>query len=105
MVPNTPPGRPSRLSEEQEEQLREDISKHPRELGYEFSNWEGKNVSHHIEKVFDIEIGVRQVQRILHKLGFSLQRPKYVFPKADLDKQREFKENFKKVWLLSEKTA
>ncbi|MBD3212669.1 MAG: helix-turn-helix domain-containing protein, partial [Candidatus Lokiarchaeota archaeon] len=53
MVPNTPPGRPSRLSEEQEEQLREDISKHPRKLGYEFSNWEGKNVSHHIEKVFD----------------------------------------------------
>jgi len=105
MVSNTPPGRPSRLSEEQEEQLREDISKHPRELGYEFSNWEGKNVSHHIEKVFDVEIGVRQVQRILHKLGFSLQRPKYVFPKADPEKQREFKENFKKVWLHSEKTA
>ncbi len=37
IVPNTPPGRPSSLSEEQKETLKTDVLTHPRELGYEFS--------------------------------------------------------------------
>ena len=38
IVPNTPPGRPSRLLEDQKEKLKKDILTHPRQLGYEFSN-------------------------------------------------------------------
>ena len=49
IVPNTPPRRPSSLSEEQKETLKTDVLTHPRELGYEFSNWEGKSVAHHIK--------------------------------------------------------
>lgn len=97
LVPDTPPGRPSRLTEEQEDHLRIDVSKKPRELGYEFSNWEGKSVSHHIKKIFNVEIGPRQAQRLLRKLGFSLQRPKFMFPKADPEAQLQFKRDLKKV--------
>ncbi|KKM13605.1 hypothetical protein LCGC14_1714530, partial [marine sediment metagenome] len=41
IAPNSPPGRPSRLSQDQKEELKLDIMTHPRELNYEFSNWEG----------------------------------------------------------------
>ena len=38
IAPNSPPGRPSSLSEEQKESLKADVLTHSRELGYEFSN-------------------------------------------------------------------
>ena len=72
IVPNSPPGRPSRLSEEQKAELKADVLTSPRELGYEFSNWEGKSVAHHIKQKFDLELSVRQAQKLLHELGFSL---------------------------------
>ncbi len=49
IAPSSPSGRASSLSEEQRESLKADVITHPRELGYEFSNWEGKNVAHHIK--------------------------------------------------------
>ncbi len=103
IVPNSPPGRPPRLSEYQMEELKKDILTHPRELGYDFSNWEGKNVSHHIKEKFGVSLKVRQCQYLLHKLGLTLQRPRYKFPKADPTKQEEFIIEFKKSWILSEK--
>ena len=105
IVPKLPPGRPSSLTEEQKELLKTDVATHPRELGYEFSNWEGKNVAHHINQRFNVDLSVRQAQRLLHELGFSLQRPRYKFPKADPEKKKEFLNDFKKVWILSEKMA
>ena len=105
IAPNSPPGRPSSLSEEQKESLKADVLTHPRELGYEFSNWEGKSTAYHISQRFGVELSVRQAQRLLHELGFTLQRPKYKFPKADPEKQKEFLNDFKKVWILSEKMA
>lgn len=96
IVPGKPPGRPPQLSENQMEELKKDILTHPRKLGYEFSNWEGKSVSEHIKKKFSIFLKVRRCQYLLHELGFTLQRPRYKFPKADLEKQKEFKKDFKK---------
>jgi len=105
IIPNTPSGRPSSLTKEQKETLKADVLTHPRELGHGFSNWEGKNVAHHIKQKFSVELSVRQAQRLLRELGFTLQRPKYKFPKADPEKQKEFLNDFKKVWTLSEKMA
>lgn len=104
IVPNIPPGRPSRLTDEQKVALRDDVLQHPRELGYEFSNWEGKSVAFHVSKKFDVEMGVRQAQRLLHELGFTLQRPRYHFKKADPKQQEEFIRDFQKKWVLSNPT-
>ncbi len=105
MALNSPPGRPSSLSEGKKESLKADMLTHPHELGHGFSNWKGKSVAYHIKQKFHIELSVRQAQRLLHELGFTLQCPKYKFPKADLEKQKEFLNDFKKVWALSEKIA
>lgn len=104
MIPNSPPGRPSRLSRGQKDELKLDILRHPRELGYEFSNWEGKSVAEHIHVKFGVFLTVRAAQKLLHALGFSLQRPKYKFPKADPEKQEEFMKSLKKNWILLNQT-
>lgn len=96
IVPNSPPGCPSRLSRDQMEELETDVLTHPRMLGYDFSNWEGKSVSHHVKKKFGVELKVRQCQNILHAMDLSLQRPRYEFPNADLEEQQQFLEDLKK---------
>ena len=105
IAPNSPPGRPSRLSQDQKEELKLDIMTHPRELNYEFSDWEGKSVAEHIHIKFGVVLTVRAAQKLLHALGFSLQRPKYKFPKADPEKQEEFVKSFKKNWILLDQTT
>lgn len=105
IMPNSPPGRPSRLSDEQKEELKLDVITHPRELGYDFSNWEGKSVAEHVRVKFGISFSVRATQKLLHALGFSLQRPRYKFPKADPEKQEEFVREFKKNWILLDQTT
>ena len=105
MTPNSSPRRSFRLSQGQKEELKLDILRHPRELGYEFCNWEGKSVAEHIHVKFDVFLTVRAAQILLHALGFSLQRPKYKFPKADPEKQEEFMKLFKKNWILLGQTT
>jgi transposase len=104
IVPESPPGRPSSLTDDQKQVLIADISTHPRELSYDFSNWEGKSVSAHIKNKFGVLLKVRQCQYLLHELGFTLQRPRYKFPKADPEEQEKFIQEFKKNWILSDRT-
>lgn len=105
LVPNSSPGRPSRLSAEQKEELKKDVLTHPRELGYDFSNWEGKHVSERIKNKFGVLLKVRQCQYLLHELGFTLQRPRYAFPKASRDDQEQFLQEFKKKSTISTQTT
>ena len=104
MVSDSPPGRPSRLSEEEKMILKDDVATHPRELGHDFSNWEGKSVSEHIKNKFGVLLKVRQCQYLLHELGFTLQRPRYKFPKANPEEREEFIQEFKKNWILLDRT-
>ncbi len=104
IVPILSPGRPSRLTEEQKTTLKDDVLQHPRDLGYDFSNWEGKHVSQHIKNKFGVLLKVRQCQYLLHELGFTLQRPRYHFQKADPKQQDDFVQKFQKKWILSDPT-
>ena len=105
LIPNSTPGRPSKLSQGQKEELKLDILRHPRELKYEFSTWEGKFVAEHIHVKFDVFLTVRAAQKLLHALVFSLQRPIYKFFKADPEKREEFVKSIKKNWILLDQTT
>jgi len=96
-IPGKPPGRPSRLSKDQMEELEQDVLTHPRELGYNFSNWERKSVSHQINKKFNVDLKVRQCQNLLHKMKLSLQRPRYDFPKPILKIKKNLPGDSKKT--------
>jgi len=100
---DSPSGRPSQLSQEQKDLLKQDILRNPRELGYEFSNWEGKSVAFHISQKFGVHLGVRAAQKLLHKLGLSLQRPRPKLAQADPVAQDAFQTALKKSWQLSDR--
>ena len=85
------PGRPARLSDKELAKLRKDISRPPRELGYNQNLWDGLLLSHHLTQKYSISLSVRQCQRIFHQLGFSLQRPRRKASEADALQQEAFK--------------
>ena len=85
------PGRPSRLSPLEQQRLRNEIRRSPRELGYEQNLWDGLLLSHHLQEHYAISLSVRQCQRLFHKLGFTLQRPRRQAREADPLQQGAFK--------------
>jgi len=85
------PGRPARLSVKDLLKLRNEISRTPRELGYDQNLWDGLLLSHHLTQKYSISLSVRQCQRLFHQLGFSLQRPRRKASEADGPQQEAFK--------------
>lgn len=91
--PKKQPGRPNKLSNEQKEKIKDAILLPPEDSGY--TVWDGPTLSDYIRKTFGIDLGVRQCQRLFHKLGFSQIRPQ-TFPSKDKeeDPRRDaFKKN------------
>lgn len=86
--PKTSPGRPSRLTKSQQEELKKDVLMNPRQLGYDFSNWEGKSASHHVRKKFDVKLGVRAAQKLLRSLGSTLPLLNMNFQKRILNSKK-----------------
>lgn len=89
------PGRPGLLDSSMREQLAEDLRKSPRDLGYTQNLWDGKLLSHHIEKTFRLRLGVRQCQRLFRQLGFRRRKPRPVIAQADPEAQRAYKKTSK----------
>ena len=84
-------GRPSRLSATNLQKLRDEIQRSPRESGYDQNIWDGVLLSVHLAKVFYISLWIRQCQRLFHRLGFSLQRPRRQPSEANPELQEAFK--------------
>lgn len=68
-------GRTSRLTVKQLNQLDQDLQKTPADFGYELNLWDGLVLSKHLSDHYVINIQVRQCQRIMRQLGYTLQRP------------------------------
>jgi len=102
LKPIQSPGKPSSLTKEQLNELKADIQKNPRELGYEFSNWTGKTAAMHVKNKFGVQLKVRRIISLLHALGVTLQRPRHKLIKADPKAQATFQETLKKkskIWV------
>lgn len=84
-------GRPPRLLTEQCLALKKDILTDPNKFGYNV--WDGNSLSDHIKKTYQVELSVRQCQRLFHRLGFSLVRPT-TLPKGKNNQEK--REDFKK---------
>ena len=66
-------GRSSKLSKEQKEEIKNALINPPKESGY--YKWDGISLSDYIKSQYDIDLSVRQCQRLFHELGFSKIRP------------------------------
>jgi transposase len=89
------PGRPKKLTDQQFQQVSKALRGTPRDVGLSTNIWDGKTLSVFIHQQFNIDIGVRQCQRLFRQLGFRLRKPRPVIAKADPERQKIHKKNSK----------
>jgi transposase len=75
--PIKPPGRPGRATPKFIGQMRQAVLANPITLGYGFSTWSVARLAAHLAKTTGICFGTDQLARLLHRHGFSFQRPKH----------------------------
>jgi len=81
------PGRAPRLSEQQRERVVRVVEAGPQAAGFASGVWTGALVGKWIEQHFGVHYHPQHIPRILHQLGFSVQRPRKRLARADLERQ------------------
>lgn len=84
-------GRPSKLNDDELREIETLLQKPPTDLGYDMSAWDGILLSQHILVTYKIKLSVRQCQRIMRLLGFSLQRPQIIPAGGDEVQRADYK--------------
>lgn len=88
-------GRPSVIDGTTLININLDLRQNPASFGYTQNLWDGKMLSHHLKEKYDINLGVRQCQRLFNKLDFRLRKPRPVIAKCDDEAKAEYKKNLK----------
>jgi len=88
------PGRPSRLTRKQIEQINQALRRKPEDAGLRGGIWDGKLLSVFIQKEFQISLGIRQCQRLFRQLRFRLRKPRPMIAHADPEVQEDFKKQY-----------
>jgi transposase len=81
------PGAPCRLNTEQLEKLASVVDDGPQAAGFQTGVWTGPMIRDWIQSEFGVTYHPQHVPRLLHDLGFSVQRPRKRLARADLDAQ------------------
>ena len=87
------PGRPRRLTEAQMHSVEAALRKRPEDVGLTGTLWDGKTLSAYLERQFEVDLGVRQCQRLFRQLGFRLRKPRPVLSHGDPVLQAAHKKN------------
>jgi len=80
-------GAPPKLNEEQRAELTVLIENGPRVAGYSSGVWTGPMIGDLIAQRFGVRFHNHHVPRLLHGLGFSVQRPRRRLARADAEAQ------------------
>lgn len=91
LVDGDRPGRPRKLDDSDFELIGKALRQTPRDVGLSASVWDGKTLSVYIQKQFDVDLGVRQCQRLFRHLGFRYRKPRPLIAKADPEAQEAYK--------------
>ena len=83
LLTGRPPGPAPRLSEAQRDALTALIEQGPVEAGYTSGVWTGPMIGDLIAQRFGVRYHNHHVPRLLHELGFSVQRPRRRLARAD----------------------
>ena len=90
------PGRPSKLDDDEREQLFEDLQNPPTELGYEQQAWSPKLLLAHVKDEYDVEYSKGHARKLLAKAELSCRTARPRNHKADPEKKVEFQETVEK---------
>lgn len=99
-------GRPTKLTKMRLERLRTKLVTEVKRANKKYCSLHTKQLREIIKKEVGREYSLRHVERIMHRLGFSLIKPRSRHIKQDPKKIEEFSEEFKKnfrgnTWILS----
>lgn len=86
-------GRKPKLTDDQLRQLDENLHRTPSDFGYDINLWDGLVLSRHLSDHYAVDMQVRQCQRIMRKLSYTLQRPQTKPYGSKPEAQEEFKKN------------
>lgn len=87
LLTETPPGPASRLTEAQRAELTTLIEEGSVAAGYTSGVWTGPMIGDLIAQRFGVRYHNHHVPRLLHELGFSVQRPRRRLARADKEAQ------------------
>lgn len=87
LKPRKAPGRPSRLSDAQRAELAATIEAGPLSAGYLSGLWTGPMIGELIRRRYGVKYHHQHIPRLLHALGFSVQRPRKRLSRADHERQ------------------
>ena len=76
-------GRPVELADAQRETLADIIESGPVAYGFDCGVWTSSRIAHVIEDEFGIHYHPGHVRKLLHRMDFSVQRPRRVLVRAD----------------------
>jgi len=98
-------GRPTPLTKDTLKKLKKVFKKQARAANKHFCSIDTKQFSQLIEKETKKKYTTRHIERILHKLDFSLITPRSQHLKNDPKKVKDFREEFKKnekpsMWIM-----
>lgn len=82
-----PPGAEPRLDEQKQAELAKIIEDGPVAAGYNTGVWTGPMIGDLIRKRFGVKYHNHHIPRLLHRLGFSVQRPRKRLAKANAEAQ------------------
>ena len=91
------PGRPTQLTTRLRRQLLADLRDSPEQHGLPRAAWDGPTVAVHLRRRFGVHLKVRQAQNWLHRLGYRLTRPGYVYLQAQKEEAETFRRQLKKT--------
>jgi len=84
-------GRPTTLDSKSRKKVQQDLRCDPQKFGYSQNLWDGKLLSHHLTEHYEVQLGVRQCQRLFHNFGFRRRKPRPVIAQADPSAQKAYK--------------
>ena len=98
LTPSKAPGPPTKLTEKQFRRLSETIEQGPENAGFSTGVWTARLVAEYIRREFEVEYNWKYIPELLHKLGFSVQRPRKKLSRADHEAQEFWmRETFPKL--------
>lgn len=88
-------GRPPRLKEKELQEIGIVLRREPNKVGIAQNLWDGKALTEWIKIRYKKIFGVRQCQRMFHKLGFRLRKPRPMIAFPDPVAREELKKTSK----------
>ncbi len=99
------PGKPSKLSKMQTNELKKVIQDSPKRSHFDVDYWSTSLVRIFLKEKFGEKYTLFGTRKLLKRLGFSLQKPRPMHYKGDVKEHGKFKKKFKEPSKFSRKMA